>query len=93
MPRASDAKFIHDSILGSSECYSLVPISKPHFRSSKGSSPSGYERVSSESSARAKTGDGNEPSLGSVLSLARLHSAESFLFCSGRWWKGIALTF
>jgi len=39
-PRASDAKFIHNSILGSSECYSLVPISEPHFRSSKGSSPS-----------------------------------------------------
>jgi len=60
-PRASDAKFIHDSILGSSECYSLVLISEPHFRSSKGSSPSGYERVSSESGARAKTGAGNEP--------------------------------
>jgi len=39
-PRASDAKFIRDSILGSSECYSLVPISEPHFQSSKGSSSS-----------------------------------------------------
>jgi len=39
-PRASDAKFIHNSIIGSSECYSLIPISDPHFQSSKCSSRS-----------------------------------------------------
>jgi len=39
-PRASDAKLIQDSIMGSSECHSLVPIREPHFQSLKGSSPS-----------------------------------------------------
>jgi len=34
-PRASDSTFLYDSISGSSDCDSLAPISKHHFRSSQ----------------------------------------------------------